>query len=78
MTNIFLMNTHFKLHTTQLKQLTQTQIHPLHYFNADSNSQTRSKCKKIDCLELEPAKILISTKYENLVQDPASAPQPCT
>ena len=30
----------FKLHVTQLKQLTQTQTHPLHCFNAYSDSQT--------------------------------------
>ena len=33
-TKVFPMDTHFKLHATQLKHLTQTQTHPLHDFNA--------------------------------------------
>ena len=31
------MDTHLKLYATQLKQLTHTQTHPLHCFNADSD-----------------------------------------
>ena len=31
------MDTHLKLHATQLKQLTQTQTHPLHDLNAYLN-----------------------------------------
>ena len=31
---------HFKLHATHLKQMTQTQIHPLHYPNAHLDPQS--------------------------------------
>ena len=44
------MGTHLKLHATELKQMTQTQTHPLHYFNAHLDPQINKitfKCKKI-------------------------------
>ena len=34
---------HFKLHATQLKQLTQTQRHPFHDLNAHLNSPKKIK-----------------------------------
>ena len=37
------MDTHFKLHATQLKQLTQIQTHPLHDFNAYSDPPRNMK-----------------------------------
>ena len=36
-TKVFPMDTHLKLHATQLKQLTQTQTHSLHDLNAYLN-----------------------------------------
>ena len=36
-TNEFSICTHLKLHLTQFKQLTQTQLHPLHELNAHSD-----------------------------------------
>ena len=36
-TKVLPIDTHHKLHTTQLKQLTQTQAHPLHDPNAYSD-----------------------------------------
>ena len=36
-TKVLLMDTHLKFHATQLKQLTQTQTHPLHVLNAYSD-----------------------------------------
>ena len=36
-TKVFLIDTHLKLHATQLKQLTQTQTNPLHDLNAYLN-----------------------------------------
>ena len=37
------MDTHLKLHATQLKQLTQTQTHPLHDLNAYSDPPKNMK-----------------------------------
>ena len=37
------MDTHLKLHATQLKQLTQTQTHPLHDLNAYLNPPKNMK-----------------------------------
>ena len=37
------MDTHLKLHATQLKQLTQTQTHPLHDLNAYSDPPRNMK-----------------------------------
>ena len=37
------MDTHLKLHATQLKQLTQTQTHPLHDLNAYLNPPRNMK-----------------------------------
>ena len=37
------MNTHLKLHATQVKQLTQTQTHPLHDLNAYSDLPRNKK-----------------------------------
>ena len=37
------MNTHLKLHATQLKQLTQAQTHPLHDLNAYLNPPRNMK-----------------------------------
>ena len=48
--SVLSMGTHFKLHATELKQMTQTQTHPLHYFNAHLDPQINKityKCKKI-------------------------------
>ena len=39
------MDTHLKLHATQLKQLTQTQTHPLHDLNAYSHSPRNIKAQ---------------------------------
>ena len=37
------MDTHLKLHATQLKQMTQTQTHPLHDLNAYSDPPRNMK-----------------------------------
>ena len=40
---VLLMDTHLKFHATQLKQLTQTQVHPLHDLNAYPDSPRNMK-----------------------------------
>ena len=42
-TKVLPMDTHLKLHATQLKQLTQTQTHPLHDLNAYSDPPRNMK-----------------------------------
>ena len=42
-TKVLPMDTHIKLHLTQLKQLTQTQTHPLHGLHAYSDPQKNMK-----------------------------------
>ena len=42
-TSVLPMDNHLKLHATPLKQLTQTQTHPLHDINAYSDSPRNMK-----------------------------------
>ena len=57
-TKVLPVDTHFKLHSTQLKQLIQTQIHPLHDHNAYSNPPRNMKATIFD--SNEHANIIIS------------------
>ena len=50
------MDTHLKLHTTQLKQLTHTQTHPLHDLNAYSDPPRNMK-----------ATIFHNNEYTNII-----------
>ena len=47
-TKVFPMDTHLKLHATQLKQLTQTQTHLLHNLNAYLNPSRNMKSTIFD------------------------------
>ena len=56
-----------KLHATQLKQLTQTQIHPLHHLNAYPDSSRNMK-----------AMIFHNNKHTSLIiSEPDIAPEEC-
>ena len=62
------MNTHLKLHTTQLKQLTQTQTHPLHPLNAYSDPPRNMK-----------ATIFHNNEHTNIIiAEPDVTPEECS
>ena len=60
------MDIHLKLDTTQLKQLTQTQTHPLHDFNAYLNLHRNMK-----------ATIFKNNEQTNIISDPNTTPEKC-
>ena len=66
-TSVLPIRTHLKLHATQLKQLTQTQAHPLHHLNADSNPPRNMK-----------ATIFHKNEYtDSITSDPDITPEEC-
>ena len=61
------MDTHFKLHATRLKQMTQTQTHPLHDFNAYINLPRNMK-----------ATIFHNNEHTNIIiSKPEITPEEC-
>ena len=60
------MDTHLKLHATQLKQLTQTQTHPLHDLNASLNPPRNMK-----------ATIFQNNEHTNIISEPDITPEEC-
>ena len=65
------MDTHLKLHATQLKQLTQTQTHPLHDLNAYLNSSRNMKAKIFH--NIEHTNIIISKP--DIIPEESEKPQ---
>ena len=67
-TKVLSIDTHLKLHATQLKQLAQTQTHPLHNLNAYSDLLTNMK-----------ATIFHSTMstFNIIISDPNITPEEC-
>ena len=64
---VFPMATQLKLHATELKQLTQTQTHPLHDLNAYSDLSRNMK-----------ATIFHNNKHTNIIiSDPNITPEEC-
>ena len=67
-TKILPIDTHLKLHVTQLKQLTQTQTHPLHDLNAYSDPPRNMKVI-----------IFHNNKHTNIIiSEPDITPGKCT
>ena len=66
-TKVLPIDTHLKLHATQLKQLTQIQTHPLHDLNAYSDLPTNMK-----------ATIFHNNKHTNIIiSEPDITPEKC-